>query len=48
MPGRVTENWYLTLKMEGRLGVLENMVLRRIFKPTREEATLWTEISKYY
>jgi hypothetical protein len=31
------EIWSLTLREEHRLGVFENRVLRRIFRPTREE-----------
>ena len=33
------ENWSLTLREERKLKVLENMVLRRIFGPTRDEVT---------
>ena len=32
-----SEIWSLTLTEEGRLGVFENMVLRRIFLPKRDE-----------
>ena len=32
-----SEIWSLTLREEGRLGVFENMVLRRIFLPKRDE-----------
>jgi hypothetical protein len=32
------ETWFLTLREEQRLRVLENRVLRRIFGPKREEA----------
>jgi len=31
------ETWSLTLREERKLGVFENMVLRRIFGPRREE-----------
>jgi hypothetical protein len=33
------ETWSLTLREEQRLRVFENMVLRRIFGPKRDEAT---------
>jgi hypothetical protein len=33
------ETWFLTLREEQRLRVLENRVLRRIFGPKRDEAT---------
>jgi hypothetical protein len=33
------ETWFLTLKEEHRLGVFENRVLRRIFRPKRDEVT---------
>jgi hypothetical protein len=33
------ENWSLTLRKEQRLRVFDNRVLRRIFGPTRDEAT---------
>ena len=33
------ETWLLTLREEGKLRVFENMVLRRIFGPTRDEVT---------
>ena len=33
------ENWSLTLREESRLRVFENMVLRRIFGPKRDEVT---------
>jgi hypothetical protein len=33
------ENWSLTLREEHRLRVFENRVLRRIFKPKRDEVT---------
>jgi hypothetical protein len=33
------ETWFLTLREEHRLGVLENRVLRRIFGPKRDEVT---------
>ena len=35
----VRENWSLTLREERKLRVFENMVLRRIFGPRREEVT---------
>jgi hypothetical protein len=38
--GEVTgETWSLTLREEGRLSVSENMVLRRVFGPRRDEVT---------
>ena len=33
------ETWSLTLQEEGKLRVFENMVLRRIFGPRRDEVT---------
>ena len=33
------ETWSLTLRDEGRLRVLENRVLRRVFGPKRDEVT---------
>jgi len=33
------ETWSLTLREEGKLRVFENMVLRRIFGPRRDEVT---------
>jgi hypothetical protein len=33
------ETWYLTLRQEHRLRVFENRVLRRIFRPERDEVT---------
>jgi hypothetical protein len=33
------ETWSLTLREEGRLRVFENRVLRRIFRPKRDEVT---------
>jgi hypothetical protein len=33
------ETWSLTLKEEYRLRVFENRVLRKIFRPTRDEVT---------
>jgi len=33
------ETWSLTLKEEGRMRVIENRVLRRIFGPTRDAVT---------
>ena len=33
------ENWSLTLREERKLRVFENMVLRRIFGPKRDELT---------
>ena len=33
------ETWSLTLREERKLGVFENMVLRRIFGPRRDEVT---------
>jgi hypothetical protein len=34
------ETWSLTLREENRLTVLQNRVLRRIFKPKREEVSV--------
>jgi len=33
------ETWLLTFKEEGKLRVFENRVLRRIFRPKRDEVT---------
>jgi hypothetical protein len=33
------QTWSLTLREECRLGVFENRVLRRIFRPKRDEVT---------
>jgi hypothetical protein len=33
------ETWSLTLREDHRLGVFENRVLRRIFRPKRDEVT---------
>jgi hypothetical protein len=33
------ETWFLTLREEHRLGMLDNRVVRRIFGPKRNEAT---------
>jgi len=33
------ETWSLTLREERRLGVFENMVLRRVFGPKRDVVT---------
>jgi len=33
------ETWFLTLREERKLKVFENMVLRRIFGPRRDEVT---------
>jgi len=33
------ETWSLTLREEGKLRVFENMVLRRIFGPRKDEVT---------
>ena len=33
------ETWSMTLREERRLRVFENMVLRRVFGPTRDEVT---------
>jgi hypothetical protein len=35
----VCETWSLALREESRLGVFENMVLRRVFGPKRDEMT---------
>jgi hypothetical protein len=35
----VSETWSLTLRVEYRLGVFENRVLRKIFGPKRNEVT---------
>ena len=37
------ETWSLTLREERKLRVFENMVLRRIFGPRRDEVTGGTE-----
>jgi hypothetical protein len=38
-----SDTWFLTLREEQRLGVLEDRVLRRIFGPKRDEVTAgWT------
>jgi hypothetical protein len=34
------ETWSLTLREERRLRVFENMVLRRVFGPNRDEVTV--------
>ena len=39
MHGYGSETWSLTLRVERRLGVFENRVLRRIFAPKRDEVT---------
>jgi hypothetical protein len=41
------ETWYLTLREEHRLRVLENKVLRRIFGPKRYEATGEWRVSQW-
>jgi hypothetical protein len=39
------ETWSLTLRKEHRLSVFENRVLRRIFRPKRDEVTgSWREL----
>jgi hypothetical protein len=40
----VCETWSLTLREEHRLRVFENRVLRRIFRPKREEDGSWSEL----
>jgi len=41
------ETWSLILQEEGKLTVFENMVLRRIFGPSREEVTgEWRRLHK--
>ena len=35
----IIENWSLTLREDRKLRVFENMVLRRIFGPRRDEVT---------
>jgi hypothetical protein len=41
------ETWSLTLREEHRLRVLENMVLRKILEPTRDEVTEeWRRLHK--
>jgi hypothetical protein len=41
------ETWSLTLRMEYRLGVFENRVLRKIFGPKRDEVTgEWRKLHK--
>ena len=38
------ETWSLTLREERKLRVFENMVLRRIFGPRRDEVTEWRRL----
>jgi hypothetical protein len=38
------ETWSLTLKDQNRLGVFENMVLRRIFRPKRDLTGEWKKL----
>jgi hypothetical protein len=38
------KTWSLMLRVEHRLGVFENRVLRRIFGPKREEDGLWRKL----
>jgi hypothetical protein len=38
------ETWSLTLREEHRLRVFENRVLRRIFRPKREEEVSWRKL----
>ena len=38
------ETWYLTLREESRLRVFENMTLRRIFGPKRDENGEWRRL----
>jgi hypothetical protein len=38
------ETWSLTLREEQRLRVFENKVLRRIFRPKRDEAMEWRRL----
>jgi len=40
------KTWSLTLREEGRLRVIENRILRRIFGPKRDEVT--RELGKLY
>jgi hypothetical protein len=41
------ENWSLILREESRLRVFENKVLRRIFRPKRDEVTgEWRRLHK--
>jgi hypothetical protein len=41
------ENWFFILKEELRLRVFENRVLKRIFKPKRDEVTVeWRRLHK--
>ena len=43
----VCENWSLTLREEGKLRVFENMELRRIFGPRKDEVTgKWRRLHK--
>ena len=43
------ETWSLTLREERRLRVFENMVLRRIFGPRRDEVTgEWRRLHKLF
>jgi hypothetical protein len=42
------ETWSLTLKEENRLRVFENRVLRRIFRPKRDEVTVgWRKLHNH-
>ena len=38
------ETWYLTLGEESRLRVFENRILRRIFRPKRDENGEWRRL----
>jgi len=41
------ETWSLTLREERRLGVSENRVVRRIFRPKKDEVTReWRKLYK--
>ena len=41
------ETWSLTMRKESRLRVFENMVLRRIFGPKRDDVTReWRKLHK--
>ena len=40
----VCETWSLTLREESRLSVFENRILRRIFRPKRDENEEWRRL----
>ena len=39
------ETWYLTLRVECRLKIFENRILRRIFGPKRDENREWRRLN---